>query len=107
LLYFFFSSRRRHTRSKRDWSSDVCSSDLLCKSRRAAGRELGRIRPTRAYYQARKSNAQSQVLPWILHQLESELPSNSLIMSDKRSEERRVGKECRYRRWTYDYNEKV
>src|SRR6266513_3019144 len=27
-LYFFFSSRRRHTRSKRDWSSDVCSSDL-------------------------------------------------------------------------------
>src|SRR5438067_263730 len=24
---FFFSSRRRHTRSKRDWSSDVCSSD--------------------------------------------------------------------------------
>src|SRR5699024_11389065 len=26
---FYFSSRRRHTRSKRDWSSDVCSSDLL------------------------------------------------------------------------------
>src|SRR5437868_14883210 len=26
---FFFSSRRRHTSSKRDWSSDVCSSDLL------------------------------------------------------------------------------
>src|SRR5699024_11519231 len=28
LYLFFFSSRRRHTRSKRDWSSDVCSSDL-------------------------------------------------------------------------------
>src|SRR5699024_11275400 len=28
IIYFFFSSRRRHTRSKRDWSSDVCSSDL-------------------------------------------------------------------------------
>src|SRR5699024_6810554 len=27
-IYLFFSSRRRHTRSKRDWSSDVCSSDL-------------------------------------------------------------------------------
>src|SRR6266513_4050600 len=27
-LIFLFSSRRRHTRSKRDWSSDVCSSDL-------------------------------------------------------------------------------
>src|SRR5437868_14685527 len=29
---FFFSSRRRHTRSKRDWSSDVCSSDLQASS---------------------------------------------------------------------------
>src|SRR5690606_40141082 len=28
-LFFFFSSRRRHTRFSRDWSSDVCSSDLL------------------------------------------------------------------------------
>src|SRR5206468_6638352 len=28
LFVFFFSSRRRHTRSDRDWSSDVCSSDL-------------------------------------------------------------------------------
>src|SRR5260370_29516509 len=28
LLFFFFSSRRRHTRFKCDWSSDVCSSDL-------------------------------------------------------------------------------
>src|SRR2546422_7960986 len=27
--FFFFSSRRRHTRCSRDWSSDVCSSDLL------------------------------------------------------------------------------
>src|SRR5690606_4726002 len=30
-LYFFFSSRRRHTRFSRDWSSDVCSSDLTSK----------------------------------------------------------------------------
>src|SRR6266496_4578810 len=28
ICFFFFSSRRRHTRSLRDWSSDVCSSDL-------------------------------------------------------------------------------
>src|SRR5256886_3893472 len=28
-LFFFFSSRRRHTRFDCDWSSDVCSSDLL------------------------------------------------------------------------------
>src|SRR5712664_3839407 len=30
-VFFFFSSRRRHTRSDRDWSSDVCSSDLRQK----------------------------------------------------------------------------
>src|SRR3989449_647214 len=29
-MHFFFSSRRRHTRCSRDWSSDVCSSDLRC-----------------------------------------------------------------------------
>src|SRR5437868_1985904 len=34
LLCVFFSSRRRHTRSKRDWSSDVCSSDLRRRRRR-------------------------------------------------------------------------
>src|SRR5690606_39595781 len=31
LYLFFFSSRRRHTRFSRDWSSDVCSSDLVVK----------------------------------------------------------------------------
>src|SRR3989449_9738194 len=43
MLFFFFSSRRRHTRCSRDWSSDVCSSDLL----RCALRELlGGVDPT-------------------------------------------------------------
>src|SRR6266513_1319133 len=48
-MHFFFSSRRRHTRSKRDWSSDVCSSDLAASERQArprgaAGRaETGRV----------------------------------------------------------------
>src|SRR5215469_16332739 len=32
MFFFFFSSRRRHTRSLRDWSSDVCSSDLAFAS---------------------------------------------------------------------------
>src|SRR5699024_8667633 len=36
--FFFFSSRRRHTRSKRDWSSDVCSSDLQLKMAVDAGK---------------------------------------------------------------------
>src|SRR6266704_5499060 len=38
-IFFFFSSRRRHTRSKRDWSSDVCSSDL---SKSITVRRLGK-----------------------------------------------------------------
>src|SRR6266849_2163516 len=64
-ILFFFSSRRRHTRSTRDWSSDVCSSDLDVLASRWHVRQaldLDRNRGTR-------------------------------------SEERRVGKECRSRRW--------
>src|SRR3989449_4795477 len=38
-VFFFFSSRRRHTRCSRDWSSDVCSSDLA----RPEGAELERV----------------------------------------------------------------
>src|SRR5687768_18269078 len=36
-FFFFFSSRRRHTRCSRDWSSDVCSSDLAAESQRGFG----------------------------------------------------------------------
>src|SRR2546429_1118694 len=46
--FFFFSSRRRHTRCSRDWSSDVCSSDLFDGPCNPAGpglRSLGRIDP--------------------------------------------------------------
>src|SRR6266436_9520352 len=38
--FFFFSSRRRHTRCSRDWSSDVCSSDLLDRRGRESFQEL-------------------------------------------------------------------
>src|SRR5207249_9279403 len=41
ILFFFFSSRRRHTRSKRDWSSDVCSSDLTFLSPPASTAPIG------------------------------------------------------------------
>src|SRR5438067_9871989 len=73
--FFFFSSRRRHTKSKRDWSSDVCSSDLYSsllpvKSRLCGPREQPRIS-----------------LPFL----------NRVCSPVKRSEERRVGKECGYR----------
>src|SRR5256885_5086073 len=43
VLFFFFSSRRRHTRLQGDWSSDVCSSDL-CR-RAEPGIHAGRLDP--------------------------------------------------------------
>src|SRR5438132_13811793 len=73
---FFFSSRRRHTRSLCDWSSDVCSSDLQLAN---AGD------PT---------NDASLVWPDDRRTIE---------MGTIRSEERRVGKECRARWPQYDY----
>src|SRR6266550_1460374 len=44
LLCFFFSSRRRHTRCSRDWSSDVCSSDLRQGDTPGLGKDDGRER---------------------------------------------------------------
>src|SRR3989440_9158836 len=43
VFFFFFSSRRRHTRSDRDWSSDVCSSDLLSERGVERRHELGAV----------------------------------------------------------------
>src|SRR3989449_4913135 len=48
-FFFFFSSRRRHTRCSRDWSSDVCSSDLM-----AAIQASQRLREVIAQAVARK-----------------------------------------------------
>src|SRR5215204_7368573 len=77
-FFFFFSSRRRHTRSLCDWSSDVCSSDLLLPrsvahppERRGVQCTAGRTR------------------------------------GGKRSEERRVGKECRSRWSPYHSKKKM
>src|SRR5699024_11701924 len=83
-LFFFFSSRRRHTRSKRDWSSDVCSSDLGrgCKLLKKGTNLLEN-------YFLRSVLLISEALisvTWFI-----------LIQLNGRSEERRVGKECRYR----------
>src|SRR6266542_4784725 len=44
---FFFSSRRRHTRCYRDWSSDVCSSDLGQRGALAVAEASGLPRPQR------------------------------------------------------------
>src|SRR2546430_12096968 len=51
-LNFFFSSRRRHTRFDCDWSSDVCSSDLMtvCNMSIEAGARAGMIAPDETTY---------------------------------------------------------
>src|SRR2546429_2807927 len=43
VVFFFFSSRRRHTRCSRDWSSDVCSSDLRAPLPASAARAVPRL----------------------------------------------------------------
>src|SRR5699024_11834057 len=87
---FFFSSRRRHTRSKRDWSSDVCSSDLAYTHPTADHHQrthqlLPRLRAVR-----RRTGTVPQVR-------DSDLHTPRLTRHKKapppRSEERRVGKE--------------
>src|SRR6266498_5969906 len=47
--FFFFSSRRRHTRCGRDWSSDVCSSDLLWYAALASEKSYCSLHLMRAY----------------------------------------------------------
>src|SRR2546429_6406559 len=90
---FFFSSRRRHTRCSRDWSSDVCSSDLLD------------IAPQFESLEAlERCGATMQELladPLYRRHLEAHGRQQCVLIgysdSNKRSEERRVGKECRSR----------
>src|SRR5699024_12503511 len=104
-MFFFFSSRRRHTRSKRDWSSDVCSSDLSpwhplraspqdnspsssssCPGKIETGDQLYAQRRHHCRPSQRRLHHQSP--PW-------------------RSEERRVGKETKQRgREDHDYTQK-
>src|SRR5437868_10455413 len=87
----FFSSRRRHTRSKRDWSSDVCSSDLEAAVALAHALE------------DRMSNAQRSPPPIdeavidIALRAVDQLRALGHDRSAARSEERRVGKEWRAR----------
>src|SRR5437762_8990040 len=90
-VYFFFSSRRRHTRYIGDWSSDVCSSDL--------GFGILQL-PTSnslAVYRdviERVNELKVRFPPGL--KLEPAFDTTTVVA--ERSEERRVGKECRGRR---------
>src|SRR5439155_13595700 len=92
LFLFFFSSRRRHTRWPRDWSSDVCSSDLRASF---VNIRLFAMLPL----------AQASALIGVLIVAAAMYRNGSisigtvtafvLYLIQLRSEERRVGKECR------------
>src|SRR3712207_8789451 len=86
-FYLCFSSRRRHTRYWRDWSSDVCSSDLDVADG-AALKDLDTVVVT-------NRNNQSDAFWKSLRTFVED--GGNLVLTDARSEERRVGKECRFR----------
>src|SRR5256885_16178734 len=112
-VFFFFSSRRRHTRLQGDWSSDVCSSDLPSRSRflvrgfsmkyESVGQFLEEV--------AQRNPGQPEFLQAVTEVMESLWPfieknpkyaEHGLLerlVEPERSEERRVGKECRSRWW--------
>src|SRR2546421_4297742 len=94
LNIFFFSSRRRHTRSDRDWSSDVCSSDL---SRSSASGSPSCVHVRLRLPAERRSTA---ALPAFGPKYQTASTSSWAARTSartSRSEERRVGKECRSR----------
>src|SRR5262249_60840305 len=58
-VFFFFSSRRRHTRLVSDWSSDVCSSDLALRQRLVEGRRADVVR-RRTHRRSDRSRSRSE-----------------------------------------------
>src|SRR3712207_7215248 len=92
-FFFFFSSRRRHTRYWRDWSSDVCSSDLLALvALRLHAPATGRVVTT-----VLAASAGNDMLHAGFSWLCAGASTQEKVAKAARSEERRVGKECRSR----------
>src|SRR5207248_6401266 len=99
-----FSSRRRHTRSYGDWSSDVCSSDLftfgivfaMAMFATASACQKQPDVPAPAVT-AKGSAGEEDVPDLTIRQVN--LKAGETLLVSCRSEERRVGKECRVRWW--------
>src|SRR5256886_10699844 len=91
LFFFFFSSRRRHTRFDGDWSSDVCSSDLLPVGLPSAPRSTPSGMPLLRSTASGDRPKAARAAEFATH------IAPPRCCSRTRSEERRVGKECRSR----------
>src|SRR5690606_39692971 len=97
---FFFSSRRRHTRFSRDWSSDVCSSDLTWSD--TTGKSFssrgGATDGTNVFFSTHHGriiyafDAATRTVAWV-----KDLRTGATDSDLQRSEERRVGKAGRSR----------
>src|SRR5690348_18500486 len=94
MSFFFFSSRRRHTRWTGDWSSDVCSSDLVQGVVAQQARRKFLEDTTKA--PSRRERVAERVA--LEHGDPKARLGVSALVAPHRSEERRVGKECRSRR---------
>src|SRR3989449_9233186 len=122
-MFFFFSSRRRHTRCSRDWSSDVCSSDLFDEGIShesllvdiaaeagiiersgawyAYGKErIGQGRENAKLYLKDHADLAAEVEARVKEHLgmkPTAVAADEEAPAPERSEERRVGEECRSR----------
>src|SRR2546430_3907089 len=91
-FYFFFSSRRRHTRFDCDWSSDVCSSDLPGPLKRDVDAAYVRLLEG-----SLSGPGYTAIATHDERLIEHAIAFASREGVERRSEERRVGKECRSR----------
>src|SRR5438445_3932203 len=100
---FFFSSRRRHTRYWRDWSSDVCSSDL-------SGNQEEEVEVNAVGSVAEEDVADGAMAEAVPARGQEACrvgtDGKEGSVPQVRSEERRVGKECRSRRSAYQLKKK-
>src|SRR5690606_40416249 len=93
LIFFFFSSRRRHTRFSRDWSSDVCSSDLP-----ASSFGNGRPRIVGIGGTTRANSSSEQALRAVLTRLE-----RAGAQCDAYCADNKIGRaSCRERGWVWE-----
>src|SRR5690606_40868847 len=97
---FFFSSRRRHTRFSRDWSSDVCSSDLILFFVKKSPHKCRLF--DYHYFDYSRNLTVTPDFTFLPKSFASQLvrriqPCDAVLEIADRSEERRVGKESRCR----------
>src|SRR5690606_41071689 len=97
--FFYFSSRRRHTRFSRDWSSDVCSSDLTAiTSHNQNDQNLAERNWSLSHTFFYRHWSFWRRTPYHNTYMSNHaLPASHCSANIFRSEERRVGKECRSR----------